>query len=91
MALGGRTPSLSPPTSTYLPLISSSSASTSEDSHLPSMDLGSVYPGLATSPVHHWKLLHKDPLFNDSLRKEFFYERTPALTLSFTVLRGSRR
>ena len=50
------------------------------------MDLGSVYPGLSTSPLHHWKLLPNDPLFNESIRKEFFYERTPNTALCLALV-----
>ena len=70
----------------------------SDDAQFTSVDgadpLDSLHPGLHSSSHRHWRqLLPNDPLYNQNVRKEFYYEHTPntALCLSLADLMGDRR
>ena len=41
---------------------------------------------LTPSPTRQWKLLYKDPLCNQNMRKAFYYEQTPNLPLVLGIV-----
>ena len=50
--------------------------------------------GLHSFPLRHWRqLLPNDPLYNQNVRREFYYEHTPNTTLCLALadLMGDRR
>ena len=49
-------------------------------------DLDSAFPQLSPIHFHHWELIPTDPHYNDSIRKVFYYNRTPNTTLFLSLL-----
>lgn len=58
--------------------------------HMPTLDgqneLDLSYPPLSPTHFHNWKLIPSDPHFNQTVRKNFYYERTPNTTLFLSLL-----
>ncbi len=48
--------------------------------------LGSIYPALSSSPLQQWRLLPNDSLYNQNIRKSFYYERTPSTALCLALV-----
>lgn len=45
-----------------------------------------TFPPLSPTHLHHWKLIPDDPHYNQTVRKAFYYERTPNTTLFLSLL-----
>ena len=44
------------------------------------------FPPLSPTHLHHWQLIPNDTLYNQNIRKAFYYERTPNTTLFISLL-----
>jgi hypothetical protein len=49
-------------------------------------DPDSAFPPLSPTHLHHWVLIPSDPLYNQTIRTAFYYERTPNTTLFLSLL-----
>ena len=58
--------------------------------HLSTLDgvneLDPAFPPLSPTHLRHWKLIPNDPHYNLTVRKAFYYERTPNTTLFLSLL-----
>ena len=49
-------------------------------------ELDLAFPPQSPTHFHHWVLIPSDPHYNQTIRKAFYYERTPNMTLFLSLL-----
>ena len=68
-------------------LLSLCSGSTDEEVFDQDDENGDMGRGYYTNPSQHpWSLIPNDSLFNQNLRREFFYESSPSISLCLSII-----